>query len=228
MCFTEVRALHGSAPVVPRRARRFQARADVTYVLPVFQRYYRREQPGWETLWDDLAELLQPGRTGRHFMGLLVLVPESVMPGQIAKYRLIDDSTALIRAWKMAVNCSPHRDWLESLTLWFGPRVLCLNGYPKGLKPLAIDLRYGWGESLTLWFGPGVLRLDCLGFLAGWEHIVGCDREMVFVDELEDGVPTPLRSARAGRVFAFHDETSRRRFALREQDPITHVKIVHP
>jgi hypothetical protein len=31
-------------------------------------------------------------------MGFLALVPEPVMPGQIAKYRLIDDSTALIRA----------------------------------------------------------------------------------------------------------------------------------
>jgi hypothetical protein len=41
--------------------------------------------------------LLQPGHTGHHFMGLLVLVPESVMPGQIAKYRLIDDSKPLIR-----------------------------------------------------------------------------------------------------------------------------------
>jgi hypothetical protein len=34
--------------------------------------------------------LLQHGRTGRHFMGFLVLVSESVIPAQIAKYRLID------------------------------------------------------------------------------------------------------------------------------------------
>ena len=31
-----------------------------------------------------------PGWTGRHFMGFLVLVPESVMPGQISKDHLID------------------------------------------------------------------------------------------------------------------------------------------
>ena len=65
------------------------------YVIPVFQRYYRWDQPEWETLWDDLAELQQPGRTGRHFMGFLVLVPESVMPGQIAKYHLIDGQQRL-------------------------------------------------------------------------------------------------------------------------------------
>jgi prepilin-type processing-associated H-X9-DG protein len=58
------------------------------YVIPVFQRYYRWDQPEWETLWDDLDELQQPGRTGRHFMGFLVLVPESVRLGQIAKCHL--------------------------------------------------------------------------------------------------------------------------------------------
>ena len=65
------------------------------YVIPVFQRYYRWDQPEWEKLWDDLTELQQPGRSGRHFMGFLVLVPESVMPGQIAKYHLIDGQQRL-------------------------------------------------------------------------------------------------------------------------------------
>jgi hypothetical protein len=47
------------------------------------------------TLRNDLAEVLQPGRTGRHFLGYLVLVPESVIPAQIAKYRLIDGQQRL-------------------------------------------------------------------------------------------------------------------------------------
>ncbi len=59
------------------------------YVIPVFQRYYRWDQPEWETLWDDLAELQQPGRTGRHFMGFLVLVPESVISGPYREHNLI-------------------------------------------------------------------------------------------------------------------------------------------
>ncbi len=88
------------------------------------------------------------------------------------------------------------------------------NGYRWGSKPLAIHRRPGWGASVTLWFGPAVLCLDGFRFLAGWEHVVGCDREMIRVDELEDRVPTPLGSARASRVFAFHGEPSRRRFAL--------------
>ena len=60
------------------------------YVIPVFQRYYRWDQPEWDKLWTDLAELKQPGKTGRHFLGFLVLIPESVMVGQISKFHLID------------------------------------------------------------------------------------------------------------------------------------------
>jgi hypothetical protein len=39
--------------------------------------------------------LQQSGRTVRHFMGFLVPVPESVIPGQIAKYRLINGQQRL-------------------------------------------------------------------------------------------------------------------------------------
>jgi uncharacterized protein with ParB-like and HNH nuclease domain len=39
--------------------------------------------------------LQQHGRTGCHFMGFLVLVPESVIPGQSAKHRLIDGQQRL-------------------------------------------------------------------------------------------------------------------------------------
>ena len=65
------------------------------YVIPVFQRYYRWDQPQWEKLWGDLAGLREPGKTGRHFMGFLVLVPESVGPGQIARFHLIDGQQRL-------------------------------------------------------------------------------------------------------------------------------------
>jgi hypothetical protein len=65
------------------------------YVIPVFQRYYRWDQPQWDKLWADLTDLQQPGKTGRHFLGFLVLIPESVMPGQIARYHLIDGQQRL-------------------------------------------------------------------------------------------------------------------------------------
>src|SRR5262245_45389456 len=59
------------------------------YVIPVFQRYYRWDQPQWDKLWADLTDLQQPGTTGRHFLGFLVLIAQSVMPGQVARYHLI-------------------------------------------------------------------------------------------------------------------------------------------
>ncbi len=46
------------------------------YVIPVCQRHDRRDQPEWEKFRDDLAELRQPGCTGRHFMRSLALGDE--------------------------------------------------------------------------------------------------------------------------------------------------------
>src|SRR3954454_3980434 len=65
------------------------------YVIPVFQRYYRWDQPEWEKLWADLTELQQPGKTGRPLPRFLVLGPQNVMPGQIDKYHLIDGQQRL-------------------------------------------------------------------------------------------------------------------------------------
>lgn len=65
------------------------------YVIPVFQRYYRWDQPQWDTLWKDLADLQAPERTGRHFMGFLVMVPETFMPGRINRSHLIDGQQRL-------------------------------------------------------------------------------------------------------------------------------------
>jgi hypothetical protein len=65
------------------------------YVIPVFQRYYRWNRPEWEKLWTDLEALQQPVKTGRHFMGFLVLVPELPMPGKITTFHLIDGQQRL-------------------------------------------------------------------------------------------------------------------------------------
>jgi uncharacterized protein with ParB-like and HNH nuclease domain len=51
---------------------------QVQYVVPVFQRFYRWEKPQWEKLWENLMELRNPESHGRHFMGFLVFVPETV------------------------------------------------------------------------------------------------------------------------------------------------------
>lgn len=65
------------------------------YVIPVFQRHYRWEEPQWEKLWENLSELRQPGRTGAHFMGFLVFVPGLPQPGRNTTFHLVDGQQRL-------------------------------------------------------------------------------------------------------------------------------------
>ena len=65
------------------------------YVIPVFQRHYRWEEPQWEKLWENLTELRQPGRTGAHFMGFLVFVPGLAQPGRNTTFHLVDGQQRL-------------------------------------------------------------------------------------------------------------------------------------
>lgn len=66
------------------------------YVIPVFQRHYRWEQPQWQRLWDSLQDIQQLGKTGNHFMGFLVYVVGSTpQPGQLTRYHLIDGQQRL-------------------------------------------------------------------------------------------------------------------------------------
>ena len=65
------------------------------YVIPVFQRHYRWEEPQWEKLWENLTELRQPGRTGAHFMGFLVFVPGLPQPGRNTTFHLVDGQQRL-------------------------------------------------------------------------------------------------------------------------------------
>jgi uncharacterized protein with ParB-like and HNH nuclease domain len=65
------------------------------YVIPVFQRHYRWEEPQWEKLWDNLMELSQPGRAGQHFMGFLVFVPGLAQPGKHTTFHLVDGQQRL-------------------------------------------------------------------------------------------------------------------------------------
>lgn len=66
------------------------------YVIPVFQRNYRWELPQWQRLWDSLAEIQQPEKTGNHFMGFLVyVVGGTPQPGQPTRFHLIDGQQRL-------------------------------------------------------------------------------------------------------------------------------------
>jgi hypothetical protein len=50
------------------------------YVIPVFQRNYRWEEPEWAKLWDSLEEIRKPEKKGNHFMGFLVFVAGLAQP----------------------------------------------------------------------------------------------------------------------------------------------------
>lgn len=60
------------------------------YVIPVFQRQYRWETREWAKLWESLQEIRQPGKTGNHFMGFLVVMPGLPQPGQHTMFHIID------------------------------------------------------------------------------------------------------------------------------------------
>lgn len=68
------------------------------YVIPVFQRNYRWDQPQWEKLWENLGDIQQPGKTGNHFMGFLVFVPGLAQPGMHTRFHLIDGQQRLTTA----------------------------------------------------------------------------------------------------------------------------------
>jgi hypothetical protein len=147
------------------------------YVIPVFQRYYRWDQPEWEKLWADLVELQQPGKTGKHFLGFLVLVPETVMPGQINKYHLIDGQQRLttlslvLCALRDAAAASGHQELAQEVGFTMlehqfkkgtdryrlfpklrdrDQYVACLAGEPPTEGRIAAALRYFSGRLTTI------------------------------------------------------------------------------
>lgn len=68
------------------------------YIIPVFQRNYRWEQPQWAKLWESLFEIQAPEKRGNHFMGFLVFVPGVAQPGQHTTFHLIDGQQRLSTA----------------------------------------------------------------------------------------------------------------------------------
>lgn len=64
------------------------------YMVPVFQRYYRWEEPQWSKLWQSLVDA-QTLAKATHFMGFLVMVPETPEPGRLNTFYVIDGQQRL-------------------------------------------------------------------------------------------------------------------------------------
>jgi hypothetical protein len=46
------------------------------FIVPLFQRFYVWETPCWETIWDDLNDLIEDDDPNRsHFIGAVVVIP---------------------------------------------------------------------------------------------------------------------------------------------------------
>lgn len=66
------------------------------YIIPVFQRYYSWEKDNWETLWEDIAKVIEddaPRYT--HFIGPMIVFRETY-PYDIARYMVVDGQQRLI------------------------------------------------------------------------------------------------------------------------------------
>jgi uncharacterized protein with ParB-like and HNH nuclease domain len=67
------------------------------YVIPVFQRFYSWAEKEWQTLWDDLCEVLDSDSvTKRHFLGSVVVVADDHIPGVTPSYQVIDGQQRLL------------------------------------------------------------------------------------------------------------------------------------
>jgi hypothetical protein len=74
---------------------------DVRYVVPLYQRpYVWQEESQWQPLWDDILTLLEHQETGNgqhysHFLGAIVLEQETLAPGEIPIFTVIDGQQRL-------------------------------------------------------------------------------------------------------------------------------------
>ena len=82
--------------------------------------------------------------------------------------------------------------------------------------------------SIRFWLRSLVYRLDGLSFLAVGRDFLGCDRHVIVVGQLIFRSPAPLRLAGGRAVLAGHGNALLGLLAFREQDSITHVKIIQP
>lgn len=74
---------------------------DVRYVVPLYQRpYVWEEAEQWQPLWDDVVTLLEHQESGNgqhysHFLGAIVLEQETLAPGEIPIFTVIDGQQRL-------------------------------------------------------------------------------------------------------------------------------------
>ncbi len=65
------------------------------YIVPLFQRPYCWEKKQWDTLWEDLLDLIEGEQPRTHFLGSIVTMQTLSVPEGVPKYTLIDGQQRL-------------------------------------------------------------------------------------------------------------------------------------
>ncbi len=71
------------------------SRAEIQFIVPLFQRTYSWDKKEWQELWIDLLELYENEASQNHFIGSIVTIPVETVPQGVAKYLLIDGQQRL-------------------------------------------------------------------------------------------------------------------------------------
>ncbi|WP_146549815.1 DUF262 domain-containing protein [Rummeliibacillus suwonensis] len=65
------------------------------YIIPMFQRTYSWELKQWQTLWEDLMELVDDNDYENHFIGSIVSIPVNANPTGVQQFLTIDGQQRL-------------------------------------------------------------------------------------------------------------------------------------
>ena len=75
----------------------FNRGGDVHYVLPRFQRAYAWKEQQWKTLWEDFLNLCkEKNLDSEHFLGVMVVIPETTHDSHTPTYIVVDGQQRLI------------------------------------------------------------------------------------------------------------------------------------
>lgn len=68
--------------------------SNTQYMVPIYQRFYSWEESNCERLWNDIVSMQKQAKPS-HFVGAVVSIVESAVPGAVAKFQVIDGQQRL-------------------------------------------------------------------------------------------------------------------------------------
>jgi len=116
------------------------------YLIPHFQRSYSWGEKQWKQLWDDVLELDGEGGTKKHFIGPLVTVPMTQIPGDnLSRFEVIDGQQRLttlsifLGALGAAIRDSGDSEYAEGLRESYLIHHRRKDQYHYKLMPRSVD-----------------------------------------------------------------------------------------